>query len=146
MPQKMTLSGKQEDSPMLVALPIASRRSPSVLIADDDDSILDLLVQGFEMFGCQVLTAENGCDAWRLFNGRQVDIVLTDMQMPGLDGAQLSQRIRNHSPSIKIGIMTGGNDDTAIDLLEDGTVDCYFRKPFDLIRVCESMVGEVLTA
>lgn len=131
---------------MLVALPMSSRRSPSVLIADDDESILDLLVQGFEMFGCQVFTAENGSDAWTLFNGRQVDIVLTDFQMPGLDGAQLSHRIRNHSPSTKIGVMTGGNDHTAIDLLEDGTVDYYFRKPFDLIRVCESMIGEAQTA
>jgi len=131
---------------MLVALPMSSRRSPSVLIADDDESILDLLVQGFEMFGCQVFTAANGRDAWTLFNGRQVDIVLTDFQMPGLNGAQLSHRIRNHSPSIRIGVMTGGNDHTAIDLLEDGTVDCYFRKPFDLIRVCEAMIGEAQTA
>lgn len=131
---------------MLVALPISSHRCPSVLVADDDEAILDLLVQGFEMFGCRVLTAENGIDAWTLFNGRQVDIVLTDIQMPGLDGAQLSHRIRDHSPSITIGVMTGGNDDTAIDLLEEGTVDYFFRKPFDLVRVCKSMIGETQTA
>ena len=127
---------------MLVTIPFLTDQPPSVLIVDDDATILELLAEGFEMFGCRVITAENGLDAWTLFSGRQVDIVLTDIQMPGLDGMQLSLRIRNKSPKVRIGVMTGGDVDAASQLLEDGTANYFFQKPFNLMRVCKSLIGE----
>ena len=131
---------------MLVSLPIFSDRTPSVLIADDDETILELLAKGFEMLGCRVLKAENGLDAWTLFSNQHIDIVLTDIRMPGLDGIHLSRRIRDRSPSVTIGVMTGGDADVAGRLLETGTADYYFPKPFDLIGVCKSLTTALQTA
>ena len=131
---------------MLVTMPLFTDRFPSVLIVDDDVTILELLAEGFQLFGCQVLTAENGLEAWTLFNSHAIDIVLTDIRMPGMDGMQLSQRIRSQSPSVRIGVMTGGDAHAANKLLEDGTADYYFQKPFDLMGACKSMVGEAQTA
>ena len=131
---------------MLVSLPIFSDRTPSVLIADDDETILELLAQGFGMLGCRVFTAENGLDAWALFNRRHIDIVLTDIRMPGMDGIHLSRRIRDRSPSVTIGVMTGGDAEVATGLLEHGTVDHYFAKPFDLIGVCKRLMTALQTA
>lgn len=130
---------------MMASQPIHNDRAPSVLIADDDIFILDLLSEGFEMYGCRVFKAENGFDAWLVFNREPIDLVLTDIRMPGLDGTQLSHRIRNRSPLVKIAVMTGGDAEAAASLLKEGTADYYFPKPFDLIDVCASLAPEAQT-
>jgi CheY-like chemotaxis protein len=125
--------------------PIHNDRFPSVLIVDDDGSILDILSEGLEMFGCRVFKAENGIDAWKVFTREPIDLVLTDIRMPGLDGTQLSHRIRNQAPSVKIAVMTGGDAGVAKKLLEDGTANYYFSKPFNLMTVCQSLMAEAQT-
>ncbi|MFY9704776.1 MAG: response regulator [Desulfobacterales bacterium] len=70
----------------------------SILIVDDDGMILSLLSLGFEKYGFKVLKAENGLDAWNIFNSEQIDVILTDIQMPGLTGEELSRKIRTYIP------------------------------------------------
>lgn len=111
----------------------------SILIVEDNDMLLELLVKGFEMFGMDVFKADNGLDGWNLFNRDQIDVVLTDICMPGLDGIELSRRIRNASPNTTIALMTGANADTARELLVDGIADHLFIKPFPLSSVCKSL-------
>lgn len=84
------------------------------------------------MFGLKVFNAGNGLDGWNLFNSEQIDIVLTDIRMPEIDGTELSHRIRNQSPCTKIAVMSGGDADVAIELVNNGTVDYFFTKPFAL--------------
>ena len=125
---------------MLSSQPHLDSASQSILIADDDGMIVDLLAQGFERYGLKVFKAENGLDAWNLFNSEPIDFVLTDIQMPGLNGKELSRRIRNQSPRTKIAVMTGGEIDVAKELLQDGTVNYFFPKPFDLNNICKSFI------
>ena len=126
---------------MLANPTIPRHYSQSILIVDDNDMLLELLANGFEMFGFNVRKADNGLDAWNLFNSEPVDIVLTDIQMPGLDGIELSKRIRNQSPHTKVALMTGGQTDAAEELLKDETVNYLFKKPFSL-----SFVGKYFKA
>jgi DNA-binding response OmpR family regulator len=98
------------------------------------------------MFGFQVFEVDNGIDAWNTFQKEQIDVVLTDINMPGLDGKELSHRIRNQSPSTIIAVMTGGAYDVATDLIEDGTVNYFFPKPLKLIELCKSLMAEVQPA
>jgi len=115
----------------------------SILIVDDDELILKLLTLGFEKCGFKVSTAENGYDAWNLFNNEQTSLVLTDIYMPGLDGKELSRRIRNVSPSAKIALMTGGEIDEEIKgLLSVGTVDYFFLKPFNIKNICKTFIAD----
>jgi DNA-binding NtrC family response regulator len=114
----------------------------SILIVDDDKIILKILRQGFEKCGLTVFTAENGSDAWDIFKSERTDLVLTDIWMPGFNGKELSRRIRNKSPKTKIALMTGGEVDDIEELLENGTADFFFLKPFDLKYMCRTFLGE----
>ena len=131
---------------MLVIPPIYIDHSQSILIVDDDKMILDLLSEVFKKLGLNVFKAENGLDGWRLFQNKPVEIVLTDIQMPGLDGIELSKRIRNQSPHTKIALMTGDNTDIAAELLNDGTATFLFKKPFAISCVCKSLLSEAWMA
>lgn len=126
---------------MLVRSQIHGRCTKSILIVEDNDLLLDLLSQGFEMSGLRVIKAGNGIDGWHLFNRERIDIVLTDVQMPGLDGIELSRRIRRISAEITIALMTGGDEAPARELLDNGTVNRFFKKPFHLDHVCKSLAA-----
>lgn len=125
---------------MLTPQPIDSDNIQSVLIIDDDEMILELIAEGFKMYGLKVFKADNGIEGWKLFEKEHIDIVLTDLLMPGLNGIELSLRIRNQSPYTIIAVMTGGNNDVVTELLNDGTVNYLFTKPFALSYVCKSLV------
>jgi CheY-like chemotaxis protein len=66
--------------------------------------------------------------------------------MPGLDGIELSRRIRNASPNTTIAVMTGAEADRARELLADGIVDYIFLKPFPLSSVCKLLAAEAQMA
>ena len=114
----------------------------SILIVDDDGMIVELLSLGFENCGFKVFKAENGLDAWNLFNREHIDFVLTDIQMPGMNGEELSHRIRNQSSLAKIAVMTGGETDVATELLQDKTADYFFPKPFKIRHICRIIAAE----
>lgn len=131
---------------MLSYQPSPIESSLSILIADDNKVILELLSQVFEKKGFKVFKSENGLDAWHIFNGEHIDFVLTDIHMPGLNGKELSHRIRNQSKLTKIGVMTGGEDNIALELLKDGTADYFFAKPLDINIICRSLMEDAQIA
>ena len=114
----------------------------SILVVDDDSMLVDLISLCFERHGLEVFKAFNGLDAWNLFVNNNIDIVLTDLQMPILNGKELSYRIRNRSAHVKIAVMTGGDNDVAAELLKDGTVDYFFPKPFNIKSICKLLIAE----
>lgn len=118
-----------------------STPSKSILIIDDDDMLLKVLVKGFEISGMNVFAASNGLDGWDIFNREDVDVVLTDIWMPGLDGIELSRRIRKASPDITIALMTGDGTASVKALLADGTADHLLIKPFPLGATCKLLSG-----
>jgi two-component system response regulator VanR len=127
---------------MLTNIPGHTDNRQSILIADDNDFILRLLSRGFKKCGFKVFEANNGIDAWNLFNKEHVDFVLTDICMPGLEGNELSYLIRNQSPGTIIAVMTGSEFDIASDLMKDGTVNFFFPKPFNFMDIHKSFMAE----
>ena len=127
---------------MLSSSPNINGSSKSILIVDDDEIIREVLSHGFLRFDFKVFTAENATDAWIIFNSEHIDYVVTDIWMPGLNGMDLSRRIKIKSPFTKIALMTGGETEGVQELIDDGTVDHFFWKPFDIQNICKIFSNE----
>ena len=115
-----------------------SRQRPSMLVVDDDSGSSGLLREVFVQEGYEVVVASSGAEALRLAAERPFDIVLSDVQMPDIDGIEVLRRLRSIAPDLSVILVTAyGTIETAIRALHEGAID-YVRKPFKLdeVRLC----------
>lgn len=107
----------------------------TILITDDEVNIVSGLKYAFEDEGYTVLSANNGLEAWHLVNTNAVDLVITDLRMPEMDGYELIRKISASYPTLPIIVLTGhGTIETAVETMRDGAVD-FFTKPVDLDKL-----------
>ena len=98
-------------------------------------NILSGLKLAFEDEGYTVITAKDGLEAWKEVNSNNVDLVITDLRMPVLDGYELIKRIASSYPTLPVIVLTGhGTIETAVETMRDGAVD-FFTKPVDLEKL-----------
>jgi len=79
----------------------------TVLITDDDPDVLSVLAAILRAPGYTVVTATDGYDAIRILADRHIDLLLTDLRMPGLDGQQLVIQAKVMRPYLRVVYMTG---------------------------------------
>ena len=105
----------------------------SILVADDEKSILDIIVSALESEGFQNIdTVMNGEEAIDSFNKKQHDLVITDIVMPKVTGMEILRHVKAISNVSQVIIITANaNKDTAIAAVRLGAYD-YLEKPFDL--------------
>ena len=111
-----------------------------ILIADDEPDIRRLLTLVLRSAGHQTMAAANGLEAVALFRSYadSIDLVITDLTMPVMDGYQAIQRIRQSRPGTKIICMSGYSEQPV-----DGAM-LFLNKPFlpkDLLTAVEKLVG-----
>lgn len=111
-----------------------------ILAVEDDETILWLILEQLIKAGHRVSYARNGKDALEKALSQPFDLVITDYEMPGMDGMELIRRIRERHPRLPIILMTGSRP--ALEGGEGVGVRILF-KPFDL-NVLSSLVEEVL--
>ncbi len=104
----------------------------TLLFVDDEESILEIAQEYFEMKGYRVLTAANGREAIRVLAEESIDCCFTDINMPEMDGLELAEYINSHDSTIPVIIMTGFPSlDSAIRTIKNGVVD-FLIKPVNL--------------
>ena len=104
---------------------------PSVLLVDDDESLLRLMTIRLKGEGYAVQSAESGKDALRLLNTQNVDVVLSDLRMPGLDGLSLFEEIMSIGKDIPVILMTAhGTIQDAVEATQRGVFG-FLTKPID---------------
>jgi len=82
--------------------------SHTVLIVDDDPAVLEVVVAMLEELGCEVISAPSGADALdRLRQNQKISILITDINMPGMDGHELAELARRRKPELKILQLSG---------------------------------------
>jgi DNA-binding response OmpR family regulator len=103
-----------------------------LLVVDDDADVAEVLQDYFSDEGYDVRIAQNGRVGLDLFDAWRPHVVLLDLRMPGLSGAEVFQRIRAMQPRASVIFVTGADDEAlARRLLREGATD-YVRKPIDL--------------
>ena len=106
-----------------------------ILIVDDDQVIRDLLAEGLSGSGYRCETACNGAESLRKLRASSFDLVVSDIDMPEMDGVRLLQEIKKTHPDTEIIMLTGVVDvDIAIQSMRLGAYD-YLTKPFNLVEV-----------
>lgn len=107
-------------------------KSKTILLIDDEKPILEGLSAFFEDIGYQVITAQDGELGLEKFSKENIDIVLTDLRMPKMDGLEVMRSIAETDPDIPLIIISGaGRKEDIIKALRMGAKD-YITKPVDL--------------
>jgi two-component system response regulator HydG len=102
---------------------------PTLLVVDDERPILESLATIFEREGIQVVCAATGQEGLDLIRQRRVNVVLTDLMMPGMTGADLLKAARAIAPEIDVIVMTAyGTVEAAVEAMKDGAYD-FVTKP-----------------
>jgi putative two-component system response regulator len=102
-----------------------------LLIVDDEDSIRRVLALELKKSGYDCLEANSGEEALEIAGNQPVDAVLSDLQMPGMDGLELLREIKRRFPDVAVVMITGNHEvDSAIAAIQ-AEADDYLLKPFD---------------
>jgi CheY-like chemotaxis protein len=105
-----------------------------ILIVDDDPTVRSVVSQMLSGLGHEVSTADSGENGLRIFLKNKFDIVVSDYEMPGMNGVALSTRIKAWAPSTLVVLITGAGK--AISLSQKASsVDRILFKPFNLSEI-----------
>jgi CheY-like chemotaxis protein len=117
----------------------------TVLVVEDEPILLEMTSKWFEREGCRVLTAENGVPAFEQLTSTKVDLIVTDIRMPRVDGISLLQSVKVrgiYTPSI---LFVSSDSDMASRDACDLGVEATFPKPVvrpELISAAERILSE----
>ena len=107
-------------------------RTSYILVVDDDNTLLKFFKIHLNKFFSKVIVVKNAKEAIETLRDKEIDLVLSDIRMPRMDGLQLMKRIRKHDPAIPVMIVSGAMlDEDQIKIAEEDA-DGYLRKPFEL--------------
>lgn len=104
----------------------------TILVVDDEEHILELIRYNVEAAGYHVLTANTGEEGLSLLEKKEVDLVLLDWMLPGMDGIEVLQKIRNHTKNrnLPVILLTAKNDEISKVVGLEVGADDYLSKPF----------------
>lgn len=106
------------------------RSKINILVVDDELQVRNVLEQILHMAGYAVESVKSGEEALKYIAGKKVDLVISDIRMPGMSGFDLLKAIKNQYPNIGVVIMTGYGDAYSVkEALHQGA-DEYITKPF----------------
>lgn len=118
--------------------PVATGRK-RILVVDDDNGILAVLLYLLRDMDFDVEVAENGYEARELFMNGAFDLVMTDLQMPGMNGWELAFNIKKMSPGTPVVLITGAEKDMVEAGKDFHHVDSVLFKPFK-VEIFKDMV------
>ena len=137
LPRVPAVPGAEADNETASDLP---RGNEKILVVEDEPGVRSLAVEFLRRHGYDVLEADNGNRALELFarEGQTIDLVLTDVVMPGMNGPEMVQHLLAQRPELKVLFMSGYTDDV---LPHDSGLDTWrlVQKPFSV----EELVGKL---
>lgn len=105
---------------------------PALLIVDDNATVLEALGRSLADSGCRIFTTTRPEDALGIVEREGVSILLSDMDMPGLNGLELVARVKRAHPEVVRILLTGrGSMEAALSAINEGEVFRFLTKPWD---------------
>tara|TARA_B100001094_G_C17952305_1_gene681188 strand:- start:122 stop:505 length:384 start_codon:yes stop_codon:yes gene_type:complete len=105
---------------------------PSILITDDEESILEYFEDVLSDMGLDVYAARDGQEALEMLENLQPDLMLVDLMMPKVDGIQLIETIRKADKKIPVIVVSGTEDDRKKAAAKSKGANVVLPKPLDL--------------
>ncbi len=111
----------------------------NILVAEDDKNIANLIKEIIKRKGNIALLAKDGDEAYKIFSNVKVDLIITDLKMPKIDGMTLIKMVREKSSTIPIIIVTGyGSEENRKKAKEFG-VDTILQKPCSILDITKAI-------
>jgi DNA-binding NtrC family response regulator len=123
-----------KDSPV-----VAEEQPVVVLLAEDEPMLRQVVRETLRRAGCMVIEAEDGNAGLEILrSAAPIDVLLTDVKMPGLNGYQLAEAGLSLRPAMKVMLMTGYADEAIPDSIREASIP-VIRKPFDFAKLASSV-------
>ena len=116
----------------------------SILVVDDSEAVRDTVSVILSVCGYQCESAKNGVEAMQRVRQRRFDAVVTDLEMPEMNGLALTSEIRQHFSSLPVMIMTGHTDDDSRESAFRAGAREFLSKPFDVPDLIRKLHGMLL--
>ncbi len=117
----------------------------TVMVVEDDPELMEALTDTLSLAGYSVARAVDGADALQQLDSNDIDLIVSDIQMPKMDGHTLLKKVRANHPDLPMMLMTAyGSIQQAVDAMRDGAVD-YMVKPFEaevLVNMVSRYAGQ----
>ena len=118
---------------------------PEILIVDDELSMREFLSILLEKEGFKTLTADNGVSALKTVNNSSIDLVISDIRMPGMGGLELLAEIKNINKNLPVVMITAyASPEDAVMAMKNGAFD-YITKPFKVDEI-KSIISTALAS
>lgn len=113
-------------------------KGANILMVDDEESILNSLKRSFRKTGWNIKTATSGFDGLDILALNPIDVVISDMRMPEMNGAEFLEQVAKKYPQTVRILLTGFSElDSAIDAINKGRIYSYVSKPWNDEQFCQ---------
>ena len=102
-----------------------------LLVVEDDEMLREMIVELFQMVDAEVYQAPNGREAFKIINEFPIDVVVSDVRMPGGDGIELARNIHQMPGKKPVMFICSGYHDMTPEMLHQLNIAKVFAKPFD---------------
>ena len=140
--QKLKIGKENNEKPFVRSS--ITKQCRRILVVDDEKSIQEVLKALLSAMGYEVISAGSGHEGLNLFLETRIVLVLTDLNMPGMDGFSFASHIKEKSPDTPVVLITGLEKGAVDEKLKRGCVDSVLFKPFgleDLQRTVQGIIG-----
>ena len=118
-------------------------KNSEILFVDDEKDLLFTVEEYLSQMGYNITVVDSGLKALELTKKRRIDILITDLKMPEVNGLDLLKAVKEHQPETEVIILTGyGSIETAVEALKLGSYD-YLQKPIKLDRL-KALIDRIL--
>ena len=111
------------------------------MLIDDEEIVINISEMMLKKLGYRVLKAQSGHEGLQIFeeNKSKIDLIISDLEMPRMNGNQLMHKLREIDPQIKVMLSSGALTDADEKKVMNQGFNGFIMKPYNLYTLCEKM-------